>query len=1083
MTDDIGSWLPERPLEFPQEDAFGVDGLIDQLVEQLVAAQPPFAVSLSGSWGVGKSTVAQEVVKRLRKRDVRCILVDAWTLDVRHLRRHLVVEVGAALGSTDRRADPDPRKRAEFALRIDTEAAQTVEQFAAKVELRKPREIADAVAASPVSLLVIALAVVLIVAGGLAWKNASSFLFTIAGVLALGWLTTYVLKITTPSRSRAATAEDVVLANTFAATVSRKPSRLRLPFVSEKPDQIVIVVDNLDRLSGQDALDALSQIRALLDVPRSRCVFVIPIDRDKLEDHLRRGLGGQIAAADYLEKFFGLDLALTQPEPVDLRRWAQRKAKELLRDIDDVESARLADVVVSAASRSPRAITRLINGAVTRHRVVTALGQKLDLPQAALIESVLQLAPDLLGALEANPRRFITVRTELGGMPQAQQLEAVAGLVGVSPVKQEASVEPGPGQPGQQWPRTVVDLHRFLVRQRSLPLTWEQVRVALALRENRLWVGVSDWDAFQQPISDGNVDAFAEALASRAEERDTVIRHATEAVIETGGPAVPMAHGLNVLTPHFDPPPAKAAELRQLALEAFEHDSLGFPLLTEQAAVFVLGDGKVSHRLSESLTLAAETTDTPEGSGLSRAALIVQTRLTDQQMDRLRKRMATWPLVALGPIFEDEAGVAFVDGPVGTALVERLVGWTPASSDHDEIASAADALRRAVGNGWTDQGSFDRVAAQLSAQAPSIAADPESQPIGDALVALLSATAAPSPAVDSLAQVLAQDFPPAEAPFMRWAWRMPLTPAGESTLVTRFDQWAQSAPIEKVGEVLDENRQRLDQSASTYRAVLFARWQTTGDQVAAILGLADDPESSQQFVAAWRAVDGANSLARARTAFEILNETGTKEDSLLLANALPDLAPQWPADLGGLDQLVAWMKGHQITRDPLVDGLAARARNSASAADLDQLILALDPILDTFGANQVRTIADELTTSLERLSIHSPEAVGAAVSRASTAAPRENVAVSLVEAGLDLDRTLAALDRMRAPLHRSSRVFEALVGRAVRESAADNAAADLREAVKWKRPPKNAPSEVEANLSAVETTHPDLKDLVKEIRG
>lgn len=1082
MTDNIGSWLPERPLKFPQEDAFGVDGLIDQLVEQLVAAQPPFAVSLSGSWGVGKSTVAQEVVRRLRTRDVRCILVDAWTLDVRHLRRHLVVEVGAALETRNRQADPDPRKRAEFALQIDTEAAQTVEQFAAKVEIRKPREIAGAVVASPVSLLVIALAVVLIVAGGLAWKDASSFLFTIAGVLALGWLTTYVLRITTPSRSRAATAEDVVLANTFAATVSRKPSRLRLPFVSEKPDQIVIVVDNLDRLSGQDALDALSQIRALLDVPRSRCVFVIPIDRDKLEDHLRRGLGGQIAAADYLEKFFGLDLALTQPEPVDLRRWAQRKAKELLRDIDDVESARLADVVVSAASRSPRAITRLINGAVTRHRVVTALGQKLDLPQAALIESVLQLAPDLLGALEADPRRFITVRTELGGMPQAQQLEAVAGLVGVSPVKQEASVEPGPGQPGQQWPRKVVDLHRFLVRQRSLPLTWEQLRVALALRENRLWVGVSDWDAFQQPISDGNVDAFAEALASRAEERDTVIRHATEAVIETGGPAVPMAHGLNVLTPHFDPPPAKAAELRQLALEAFEHDSLGFPLLTEQAAVFVLGDGKVSHRLGESLTLAAETTDRPEGSGLSRAALIVQTRLTDQQMDRLRKRMATWPLVALGPIFEAEAGVAFVDGPVGTALVERLVGWTPASSDHAEIASAASALRRAVGNGWTDQASFDRIAAQLSAQAPAIAADPESQPTGEALVALLGATAA-SPTVDGLAQVLAQDFPPAEAPFIRWAWRLPLTPAGETTLVTRFDQWVQSAPLEKVGEVLAENRQRLDQSASTYRSVLFARWRTTGDPVAAKLGLADDPESSQQFVAAWRGVDSTSSLARALAAFEILDEAGTKEDSLLLATALPDLAPQWPADLGGLEQLVAWMKGHQITRDPLVDGLAERARNSASAADLDQLILALDPILDTFGANQVRTIADELTTSLERLSIQSPEAVGAAVSRASTAAPRENVAVSLVEASLDLDRTLAALDRMRAPLHRSPRVFEALVGRAIRESAADNAAADLREAAKWKRPPKDAPSEVEANLSAVETTHPDLKDLVKEIRG
>lgn len=235
MTEQTGSWLPDRALAFPEDDAFGVDRLIDRLVDQLVDAQPPFAVSLSGSWGVGKSTVAQELVKRLRTRDVRCIFLDAWTLDVRHLRRHLVVEVGAALRTSDRRADPDPRTREAVALQIDTAAAQTVEQFAAKIELRKPDEVRDAVTGSPLSLVVVGLMVVGLVAAGLQWGDASNFLFTVAGVLALGWLTTYVLKITTPSRSRAATAEDVVLANTFASTVSRKPSKLRVPCWPTKP--------------------------------------------------------------------------------------------------------------------------------------------------------------------------------------------------------------------------------------------------------------------------------------------------------------------------------------------------------------------------------------------------------------------------------------------------------------------------------------------------------------------------------------------------------------------------------------------------------------------------------------------------------------------------------------------------------------------------------------------------------------------------------------------------------------------------------------------------------------------------------
>ncbi len=161
------SWLPDRDLEFPADDAFGVDRLIGQLVEQLVDARPPFAVSLSGSWGVGKSTIAREVVKGLRKQDVRCVYLDVWTLDVRHLRRHLVVEIGGALESSDRGVDPEPEIRRKFALeKVDNRAAQTTEQGAAKVELRTGSEMWDAAARSLGSLVIVAAIVMGLVAAG-----------------------------------------------------------------------------------------------------------------------------------------------------------------------------------------------------------------------------------------------------------------------------------------------------------------------------------------------------------------------------------------------------------------------------------------------------------------------------------------------------------------------------------------------------------------------------------------------------------------------------------------------------------------------------------------------------------------------------------------------------------------------------------------------------------------------------------------------------------------------------------------------------------------------------------------------------
>jgi hypothetical protein len=107
--------------------------------------------------------------------------------------------------------------------------------------------------------------------------------------------------------------------------------------------------------------------------------------------------------------------------------------------------------------------------------------------------------------------------------------------------------------------------------------------------------------------------------------------------------------------------------------------------------------------------------------------------------------------------------------------------------------------------------------------------------------------------LDSLAQVLAQDFTPEQAPFMRWAWRLPLTPSGLSTLVARFDHWVQSTPPERVGDVLDEHRTRLVESGSTYRAVLLGRWQASGDAISARLAMAEDPGGGEALVGGrWR---------------------------------------------------------------------------------------------------------------------------------------------------------------------------------------------------------------------------------------
>ncbi|MCV0377591.1 P-loop NTPase fold protein, partial [Microbacterium sp.] len=753
-------------------------------------AEPPFAVSLSGSWGVGKSAIAREAVTRLRDRGIRCVFIDAWTLDVDHLRRHLVIEVGAALRTGSSGDLPDKDDRKAVADKIDSAASQTTIQDAARVELRGLGDIARQIGDTPMTLVAILAVVAALLAIAYRTHGLDPFLLTIAGVLALALMTTYVVRLSTPSRSRAPAASEVLLADEFREIVSAAPRR-KFIIGRAEPRQVVIVVDNLDRLTGRDALAALSQIRGLLEIDGSRCLFLIPIDRHRLEEHLRGELKRDTAAADYLEKFFGLDLALTQPQPVDLRRWATKRAHRIApAEADDIELARMADVVTAATDRSPRMIVRVLNGAMSRHRVVSRMGRSLTLPQAALIEGVLLLANGRLAHLEKDPRSLIDLRRALvERWPDADK--ALANFFGVS-------VGEGSSMPAQ-----AIRLAQFLRSTAHVPLAWEDVRIALALRKNRLWATVPDWETFAGPLEEGEVDAFAEALRDRS-DRDSVVASSVEALIDLGRSFRTLV-GLPVVAPHIGTDTPRAATLRALAIEFLAEDEWGFSRLTEDASHFLFEDaGETAPNLTSKLVAATTAASTPHSRGVVRALLLLRSKLSEADLDKVRKQLATWSHDELQPLFEEPTGTTFIEGPVAESMIATLESWDPSlTGSMSEQTMAARRLRAARDHGWSGAG-LERVATRAANYTTQIAANEEAWPTAEAIIELLRGLD-PTPEVDALGQSLGQPFA-GDRQFFAWALQLNLSHTASVNVINRFDAWAKAAPLDRVAEVLDEHR-------------------------------------------------------------------------------------------------------------------------------------------------------------------------------------------------------------------------------------------------------------------------------------
>jgi hypothetical protein len=259
-------WLRDEALDLRKDDQFGVDQLVDRLVELLARAKPPFTLSLSGAWGVGKSTIADAIVARLKERKVRAVKIDAWTQDVAQLRRSVVIEVGAALATG---SDDDRKTLAE---ELDEARATRIEVQSARVEARELRPTLRQIQRSWVAYAILAaiLALSWYQAATLDKDNGLRTIFVaLASVLSPVLVAALAWRLVTPSTSRAPATEEFQLARKFEEVVTKRPT------FSGYEGPVVVVVDNLDRLSGADAMIALSQIRALVEIKESRCIFSV----------------------------------------------------------------------------------------------------------------------------------------------------------------------------------------------------------------------------------------------------------------------------------------------------------------------------------------------------------------------------------------------------------------------------------------------------------------------------------------------------------------------------------------------------------------------------------------------------------------------------------------------------------------------------------------------------------------------------------------------------------------------------------------------------------------------------------------
>lgn len=699
-------------------DRFGTAEVAERLSQIVEKIEPPYTVSLSGPWGVGKTWVTKRL-PALLKGKVPVIEVDLWSEDLPELRRTLAVKVAVWLSPPT--TDPIEERLEEKAGELDKELRRPI------MEPAPPRTLApDFKTWRGVLPIVIAAVLAFLIWVAISQPPPAP------GVAALPWVAPLasvcfggliwlllqsgmVLSVVQPNSTLPPIAEAVALRNTF------------IKFVTKSDKKVLVVLDNLDRLGGADAVQVLGEVRSFVELPKSRCIFLVPLDRGALERHLIHTMGGdEQAARDYLDKFFHLDLVLTNPTAADLRGSILGLLVDLFEGCDETALAPVAEMVATAAAGSPRAAKRIANGIYARAYLVPDQERpRVTLLDVAFVESLIARFPRTVAQLSTDPeralRRFGEIRRLTDGVERVGHLMHLVGKRVAVPdeeAKKHAWVEENQAQ--------LQDLLDFVRFTPSIAPSAAVIRTVLTGRPNRQLGHVSDPDAAERALKDGDPEKLTDVLESLTGEdlHGTLVALLDVVRVDLAAPWRGGARaGLNALAPATLVDPRAIDMVRTEAADyLIGGDDDDFRSLTSGAIVALYPTGAAATHRGRAIaeraaaTIAAKSALPAEG--VVRFVVATADALGAAKLSEARTALATLEDADLVPIFEGERGARLMnDGGLCDLYVTRLVALEP-DGDLATFELAADRLLYARDPGlWNSSEAlgpvFDRVAVVL----------------------------------------------------------------------------------------------------------------------------------------------------------------------------------------------------------------------------------------------------------------------------------------------------------------------------------------------------------------------------------
>lgn len=388
--------LQDKPLENGESDSFGHGEIANSVVEVIRKAPRPFNIGIYGQWGVGKSTICKIIEDRLLKEEAyKVVYFDTWKYERDSFRRQFLMTL-----------DEDLKLGLDFKNRLNQSLTET-DPTLGEIKFDK-RLLFNQIGI--IALIIIGVGL-LGLATNFFYDLSSAYDLLLSVITSLG-LATYVLQLAVNAISRVQIS--ITKNKTDSAEGFEEHFAEVLAEIQDK--DLLVIIDNLDRLSSEKAVSLLSDIKTFLSDEKysfnnnkikNKTVFVIPCDNKAINDQLLKEYGEEFDTEEYLRKFFNHSIQIPKFLNIELDDFIVGKLNTT--QIPEFKDNYDLVFILSYAFRNnPREIIQFINSLISLY--LLAKERKID--RVIETEHVAFLAKVLVLRVKW-PRRYDTIEDRI----------------------------------------------------------------------------------------------------------------------------------------------------------------------------------------------------------------------------------------------------------------------------------------------------------------------------------------------------------------------------------------------------------------------------------------------------------------------------------------------------------------------------------------------------------------------------------------------------------------------------------------------------------------------------------------------